>query len=366
MKSLKKERIPIDTQTTTGALEYTLIIPTLNAAGCIDALLQSLLDQTLPPQEILVVDSASEDGTADRARAYDAVTVIPIARADFDHGGTRDMAIRRCGTPFAVLMTQDALPVDRGLMAALLKPLADERVAAVCARQVARPEATQRERLVRAFRYPDESAVWSGADIPKRGIRAYLLSDVCAAYRREAYLSVGGFEHPIDTNEDMLIAADFLRAGWKLAYSAEARVWHSHAFTLRQEYARNFKVGGFLARYADRFPGSGAMGSTRGAFVHTAVGPSSCTPAGAGLTGAFGAARTACTRTSLAGVFGGVMAARYCSAVMVWKKGFFAGAVRAGVCTGACTCPARAGIWGCTGAGASTLPGVRFRADRAP
>ena len=256
----KKERIPINTQTTTGALEYTLIIPTLNAAGCIDALLQSLLDQTLPPREVLVVDSASEDGTADRARAYDAVTVIPIARADFDHGGTRDMAIRRCRTPFAVLMTQDALPVDRGAMAALLKPLADERVAAVCARQVARPEATQRERLVRAFRYPDESAVWSGADIPKRGIRAYLLSDVCAAYRREAYLSVGGFEHPIDTNEDMLIAADFLRAGWKLAYSAEARVWHSHAFTLRQEYARNYKVGGFLARYADRFPGSGAMG----------------------------------------------------------------------------------------------------------
>ena len=32
------------------------------------------------------------------------------------------------------------------------------------------------------------------------------------------------------------------------------------ALTLRQEYARNYKVGGFLARYADRFPGSGALG----------------------------------------------------------------------------------------------------------
>ena len=239
---------------------YTVIIPTLNAGPAIVRLIEALQGQTFPPEEILVVDSQSDDGTARRVRQLKGVRVMEIERRAFDHGGTRDMAIRTCGTPFAVLMTQDALPVDESCMAELLAPLEDPGVAAVCARQVAYPEASERERLVRAFRYPDESRIWSAADIPRLGIRAYLLSDVCAAYRRAAYEAVGGFAHPIETNEDMLIAADFLRAGWKLGYRASARVWHSHDFTLRQEYARNRKVGAFLTRYADRFTDSGAMG----------------------------------------------------------------------------------------------------------
>lgn len=240
--------------------KYTVIIPTLNAAGTIDALLDALAGQSLPPDEIVVVDSASDDGTLERARAHAGVRAMPIAREAFDHGGTRDMAIRSCDAPIAVLMTQDALPADANCMAALLRPFDDPAVAAVCARQVARRDATRREAAVRAFRYPDESFTWDRSDIPRMGIRAYLLSDVCAAYRRSAYLTVGGFEHPIETNEDMLIASAFLNAGYRLAYAGEARVWHSHRFTLREEYARNRKIGAFLAKYADRFRGGGAAG----------------------------------------------------------------------------------------------------------
>ena len=71
-----------------------------------------------------------------------------------------------------VLMTQDALPADDGCMAELLRPFEDPGVAAVCARQVAYPEASAREKLVRAFRYPDESRIWSAADVSRLGIRA--------------------------------------------------------------------------------------------------------------------------------------------------------------------------------------------------
>ena len=231
----------------------------LNAAEQIDRQIEALRGQTLPPERILVVDSHSSDDTVRRAEAHAGVECVVLGPGEYDHGGTRDMAIRRCETPFAVLMTQDALPADANCMAALLAPMADAGVAAVCARQIARPEATCRERAIRAFRYPDESRAWGKADVPALGIRAYLLSDVCAAYRCEAYEAVGGFEHPIATNEDMLIAADFLAAGYRLAYAADARVWHSHNFTLAQEYRRNKLIGAFLARYGARFE-SGEMG----------------------------------------------------------------------------------------------------------
>lgn len=191
----------------------------------------------MAPEEVIIVDSQSVDGTVDLAAAVPGVRVIPVKREAFDHGGTRDMAVRASATPYVVMLTQDALPVDANWAQALLTPFEDERVAAVCGRQIARSDARAYEKAVRAFRYADQSRVWDSEDLPELGIRGFLLSDTCAAYRREAYDAVGGFEHPLMTNEDMLIAADLLNAGWRLAYSAEAVVWHSHKHTLKQEYA---------------------------------------------------------------------------------------------------------------------------------
>ena len=234
-------------------MTVSLIIPTFNAGALLPPLIEALRGQTLPPDELLIVDSSSKDGTADTARALGCrVEVIP--RADFDHGGTRDAALRSTRGDIVVFMTQDALPASRTSLEQLLAPLADARVAAVSGRQIARPDARPYERLVRAYNYPAQSRVWTKDDLSALGVRAYLISDVFAAYRREAYLAVGGFEHPLETNEDMLIAQRLLAQGYTLAYSGEACVYHSHAFTWRQQYSRNRAVGRFMERYRDRFP----------------------------------------------------------------------------------------------------------------
>ena len=241
-------------------MRYTVVIPVLNGGEALQTLTDTLLEQTVPPEEIVIVDSASEDGAAQKAAGKERVRLIGIERKAFDHGGTRDMALRTCGTPFVVMMTQDALPTDRQCMERLLEPFRDPRVAAVCARQTAYPGAKAAEKAVRAFRYAEESDVWGKEDAARRGIRAWLLSDVCAAYRVSAYEQAGGFTHPLETNEDMLMAADLLDAGFRLAYRGDAAVYHSHEFTLRQEYERNRKIGQFLAQYGDRFRGGSVGG----------------------------------------------------------------------------------------------------------
>lgn len=239
---------------------YTVIIPTLNAAETIQRQLESLLTQTVPPESVLVIDSQSDDGTAELARAVRDVKVIEIRRSEYDHGGTRDRAVRSTATPFVVLLTQDALPADKHWAEKLLRTFEDERVAAVCGRQLAWPDARASEQAFRAYRYPAHSRSWDKSDVPTMGMNAFLISNVCAAYRRSAYDAVGGFVHPIPTNEDMLMAAQLLNGGYRLSYSAEARVWHSHNNTLRQEYLRNRLIGEFLAQYGQRFQSSGEMG----------------------------------------------------------------------------------------------------------
>ena len=151
-----------------------------------------------------------------------------------------------------LFLTQDALPADERYIEHLLKPFADERVAAASGRQLPRPDARPYVRAVQHYRYPAQSRVWGAEDREALGIRAYHLSDVCSAYRRSAYEAVGGFPHPLPTNEDMLIGAAFLDSGYRLVYCADAAVVHSHDLTLRQEYRRNVLIGRFLQEYGER------------------------------------------------------------------------------------------------------------------
>ena len=234
-------------------MNYALIIPTLNAAADIGRLLSTMLAQTLPPSEILVVDSSSEDETVSIASRVPGVRCVVIPRAEFDHGGTRDMALRMTQAEAVVFMTQDALPASPACMERLLAPFADARVAAVGGRQIAWPDARAYEQAVRAHNYPAASRVWDAGDIPGLGIRSFLISDVCAAYLREPYLAVGGFDHPLPTNEDMLMAERLLHAGYALAYAGDAAVCHSHNLTWAQEYRRNYAIGRVLKRYEARF-----------------------------------------------------------------------------------------------------------------
>ena len=151
-------------------------------------------------------------------------------------------------------MTQDALPKDQTRLQNLLTPLKEEpRIAAVGGRQIAFPFSARYEQLVRSYNYPPGSRVWGTEQIGLLGVRAFLLSDVFASYRKSAYLAAGGFDHPILTNEGMLMTQRLLDSGFLVAYAADACVYHSHDFTWKQQYRRNYIVGQMLQRYRTRF-----------------------------------------------------------------------------------------------------------------
>ena len=136
----------------------------------------------------------------------------------------------------------------------------NEEVVRISARQLPRRDAKPDEALVREFNYPAESFVRSKEDIPRLGIKAYFFSDVCSAYRRDFFEDIGGFESPLLTNEDMLMAARALRAGYKIGYCATAQVYHSHNYTFKQQYKRNFDVAVFMETYKDEIKCDGTTG----------------------------------------------------------------------------------------------------------
>ena len=236
-------------------MRVSVIIPTLNAADTIDALLSAIAAQTLSPDEIIIVDSESDDETVLLAKAYPQTRIIEIKRTDFNHGGTRDMAFRASIGDIVLFFTQDVQIKENTYIEQIVHATLQDGGASAYGRQIARRDAPLYERYTREFNYPSLSSTRGAEDLERLGIKAFFFSDVCSAYRRDSYIAVGGFDHPVITNEDMLIAAKFLRAGFRIAYCAEAAVVHSHRYNWKQEYERNFLIGKVLYRYRDRFSG---------------------------------------------------------------------------------------------------------------
>ena len=58
-------------------MKVSVIIPTLNAEKFIEGLLKNLIEvQTLKPDEIIIIDSSSQDKTVEIVKSYGCKTVI--------------------------------------------------------------------------------------------------------------------------------------------------------------------------------------------------------------------------------------------------------------------------------------------------
>ena len=223
-------------------MKLAVIIPVLNAEKTLSGLLASIEQQTIAPDYRVVLDSESDDSTVAQAVSY-GWTIVPVKRADFDHGGTRQQAVNMFDAEIIIFMTQDTVLADVHSLQKLLECFADELVGAAYGRQLPRPGAGLLEAHSRLFNYPQTSQVKSFSSIPQLGIKAAFLSDSFAAYRRSALEAVGGFPARIISGEDMIVGAKLLMAGWRIAYCAEAMVYHSHRYNCWQEFQRYFDTG---------------------------------------------------------------------------------------------------------------------------
>jgi rhamnosyltransferase len=222
-----------------------LIVPTLNAGSLWESWLKAFEQQTRKPDYLLVIDSSSSDDTVALAGAH-GFAVEVISKSEFNHGGTRQFGVNELSAvDIIVFLTQDALLVSPDAIERLLAAFADERVGAAYGRQLPHQNAGPIAAHARLFNYQAESQLRCLEDRTRLGIKTVFISNSFAAYRRNALMQVSGF--PVDTimNEDTYVAGKMLVAGWKIAYCADAQVFHSHDYCFLDEFKRYFDIGVF-------------------------------------------------------------------------------------------------------------------------
>ena len=236
-----------------------VIIPLYKPGEELFTLLDSLEHQTLPVRNIILMNTEEKYferlmyGTRFPER-YTNIKVYHLSKREFDHGGTRHTGVQHSASDVFITMTQDAKPVDESLVANLVGALTDN-VAVAYARQLPGEDSSEFEKMSRAFNYPAKSCVKTKADLETLGIKTFFCSNVCAAYRRDIYDELGGFIRHTIFNEDMIFAAGAIKAGYAIAYAAEAEVVHSHNYTNMEQLRRNFDLGVSQADHPEVFRG---------------------------------------------------------------------------------------------------------------
>lgn len=242
-------------------MQYTVdvILLTYKPKKQVMRLIESLETQTYPINKLILMNTEEKYfeelfyGTR-FLEQYKNIEVHHISAKEFDHGGTRKKAVKYSNADIFVCMTHDAVPADEFLIERLVHALTQTKdAAAAYARQLPQADCREMEKYTRSFNYPEESMVKSQADTERLGIKTYFCSNVCAAYHRNIFDTMGGFVKKAIFNEDMIYAGHAVQKGYKIVYAADAVVYHSHNYSCVQQFQRNFDLGVSQADHPEIF-----------------------------------------------------------------------------------------------------------------
>lgn len=229
-------------------LLVVVICPTLNANDKWKTWISSLKNQSTDLFSVLIIDSGSSDSTVELAK-NEKFEVIEIDSKDFNHGGTRNLAVNHIcsrNTPdILIFLTQDAVLAEVESIQKIIEAFNNPFIGAVFGRQKPNLDADPVAQHSRLFNYGLESNYRDRSRIVDIGLKAAFMSNSFAAYRYLTYKECGGFPEDLIFGEDMYLAAKMILQGYKTYYCAEATVYHSHNYTLIEEFKRYFDIGVF-------------------------------------------------------------------------------------------------------------------------
>lgn len=245
-------------------MNVQIIIPIYNPDDKFLRLLEALNKQTFKAYALLVIDSGETAKYENYLAEWPNAEIKKIPAVEFNHGGTRQLGVDlHPGKDVYVFLTQDAILADESSLENLISVFQDSRIGCAYGRQLPYPKSGIFGKAAREINYPAGSHIRTIEDRSQFGIKTAFLSNSFAAYRREALEAVGGFPSHTILCEDMYVAAKMLTQGYSKAYMAEACVYHSHDYTIWQEFKRYFDFGVFHARekwIRETFGGAGGSG----------------------------------------------------------------------------------------------------------
>ena len=214
----------------------TVVIVSWNSADFLEECLRSVAAQTLPPVEVVVVDNASTDGSADLARRHGATVHTSVENLGFCRASNLGWAAADGG---AALFLNPDVVLEPDYLEQAVPVLQEERVGFVAGKLLRFDRRTidsAGQRIARSRRTIDRGY---GEVDDGRYDEPASIDAVCGAaalYRREALEQVAPDGEVFDEDffayhEDLDLGWRATRAGWEGRYVPGARGYHFRGST---------------------------------------------------------------------------------------------------------------------------------------
>jgi glycosyltransferase involved in cell wall biosynthesis len=195
-------------------IAVSVIMTVLNEANSLPSVLGGLEQQTRPPDEVVIVDGGSTDGTWDLLQAYAGpltLRSVTLPGANISQG--RNAAISVAAGP-VVAITDAGVRLDPGWLDALVRPFEEQGATAVAGFFRTDP-ANLFEAVLGATTLPDL------ADIRPE---TFLPSSRSVAVTKDVWQRAGGYPEWLDYCEDLVFDLAVLRLGERFVWAPEALV----------------------------------------------------------------------------------------------------------------------------------------------
>lgn len=210
----------------------SIVIRTYNEEKHLPELLEAVAKQKSDgcSIETVVVDSGSTDRTLEIAKDHDC-RITHIKKEEFTFGRSLNIGCEFADGDFLLMISGHCIPTNEKWVERLVTPLIDETIAYSYGRQIGRDTTKYSEKQVFEKYFPQNSAV------PQEG---FFCNNANAAVRRDAWQHLK-FDENLTGLEDMALAQRLVEGGLKVAYVADAAVYHIHDETwaqVRHRYER--------------------------------------------------------------------------------------------------------------------------------
>jgi cellulose synthase/poly-beta-1,6-N-acetylglucosamine synthase-like glycosyltransferase len=221
------------------SIRTSVIVPGYNVAGYIHECLDALLYQDLPSEryEIIYVDDASTDDSAEVVRRYQRVRVLALAE-NRGQATARNLGIDHAAGEIILFTDADCVPAPDWI-GSMLEAFEDPQVSGT--KGVYR---TRQRNLIAQFAQVEYESRY---DRIRSEERIDFVDTYSAGYRVDVLRAHGGFDPSFRIDEDQELSFRISEAGRKLVFSPKAAVYHRHPDTIRRYWKRKFDAGHWKA-----------------------------------------------------------------------------------------------------------------------
>ena len=205
----------------------SIVIRALNEAEHLPALMNSIAAQTLPPDEVILVDSGSTDGSVRIAEEFGS-NIVHIPPGEFTFGRALNWGCEAAKGELLVFVSAHVYALSPTWLADLVEPFKDERVGLSYGGQTGDHRSNFAEIQLLKRWFPDEQTLDQ---------QNPFCNNANCAIRRSLW-SENPYDESLPGLEDMAFARSIREAGHRIAYVPQARIAHVHEEALRQTFNR--------------------------------------------------------------------------------------------------------------------------------